>query len=436
MNIKKLNQKMIDTSITFITIVICLISLILENSYSRTILGITLILFNLYMVYKFRKNKLMFFSMLTIFYFNYSFVITRYIGKPSNLLDNLYNQLYHSNTLNISIIIQIFFLTIINLVVGDCNIVQERKNIKFNSEKNRKILILMLQIMLLLILVYHLINKISYNTTLLEYSIILFIFIFYYTKNDKKNKIITEILLLIFSIYSIKNGDRIAVLQFMLSDFVINYLNKFKIRNIIICMILGIFMFTFAGLYGDFLDYGYDFENLTISYVIEQIKERRLALDTSVSAYFSGISMIDVAENYTNSFRINNAIEYFTKYTILGNRANYKEIDLVIRDYQVNYGGGLPTCYFYFWAGWIGVIAISLYVGFLFKIINKRKNSEYTELLSLFIVSTIPRWYLYIPTLLFRGILIFSIFYVVIYLFFLKNNMKVDEKNEKNRTIS
>ena len=174
----------------------------------------------------------------------------------------------------------------------------------------------------------------------------------------------------------------------------------------------------------------------TISYVIEQIKERRLALDTSVSAYFSGISMIDVAENYTNSFRINNAIEYFTKYTILGNRANYKEIDLVIRDYQVNYGGGLPTCYFYFWAGWIGVIAISLYVGFLFKIINKRKNSEYTELLSLFIVSTIPRWYLYIPTLLFRGILIFSIFYVVIYLFFLKNNMKVDEKNEKNRTIS
>ena len=176
---------------------------------------------------------------------------------------------------------------------------------------------------------------------------------------------------------------------------------------------------------------------MTFSYVIEQFKERRLALDTSVSAYFSGVSMIDVVGNYTYNFRINNAIEYFTKYTILGDKANYETLDLIIRNYQVNYGGGLPTCYFYFWAGWIGAIFISLYVGFLFKIVNSNKKSEYAKLLSLFIVSTIPRWYLYVPTLLFRGIIIFSIFYSVIYLFFLKNNKGVDEKNEKkNRTIN
>lgn len=437
MNDKKVNNKMKDVLITIIIITICFISLLL-NKYNNTFLGAILIFINIYMTFKYRKNKLIFCGMLIILYFNYSFVITRYIGEPSSLLNNLYAQLINNDTLNIAIIIQIIFLCIVNIIIGNCKSTEKliKDNYKFNNVKYKQILIIALQLALILILAYHLISNISYNTTLLEYSIILFIFIFYYSRENKKNKIFTEIILILFSIYSLKNGDRIAVLQFLLADFIINYLDKLKIKNLILCLIMGIFIFTFAGLYGDFLDYGYDFKNLTFSYVVNQIKERRFALDTSVSAYFSGVSMIDVADNYSIEFRINNAVEYFVKYTVLGSKANYKTLDLEIRKYQVNYGGGLPTCYFYFWMGWIGVIIISIYIGSLFRIINKENKNEYMELLSLFIISTIPRWYLYVPTLLFRGIIIFSIFYSIIKILFLKNKKFYIGDENNNGTIS
>lgn len=421
--IKKEILKKFD-KIIFIIIIICCSFFVIFQKYNKTLLGILLLCINTYMIIKYRKHKLLFLAMLIMCYFNYSFIITRYIGTPSSLLDNLYNQLVNSNTLYISIIMQIFFLCIINLIIGEP---EPKENVKYISTKKfkyRKILILALQIMLVLILMYHLLKGITCNTPLFEYSIFLFIFAFYYSKDDKKNKIITEIILFFFTIYSLKNGDRIAVLQFLLVDFIINYLYKFKAKNIVISLVIGIFIFTFAGLYGDFLDYGYDFKNLTVKFVMEKFNERRMALDTSVSAYFSGISMVDVSNKFSKEYRINNAKEYFTKYTLFGAKVDYKTVDLEIRKFQVNYGGGLPTCYFYFWLGWLGVIVISIYVGILLRTVNKSvklNSKDYTKMLSIFIVSTIPRWYLYVPTLLFRGVAIFSIIYAIIYFLFLKD---------------
>lgn len=419
MNIKK--KEMIDRIVTIGILIVCLVFVIFKQ-YNKTFLGILLMGINTYLLIKYRKHKLLFFAILMIWYFNYSFVITRYIGTNSALLDNLYRQLINSDTLYISIIMQIIFLSIINLIVGEIGDTNKQENIATDF-KYRKVFVFALQLTLVIILIYHLINAITYNTTLFEYSILLFILAFYYSKGDKKNKIITEIILVIFSLYSLLVGERIAVLQFLIVDFIINYLEKFKIKYIILCMVLGIFIFTLAGLYGDFLDYGQDLKDLTLKFIVEKFEERRLALDTSVSAYFSGISMIDVSNKYSNKFRLNNALEYFTKYTILGANANYQTLDLLVREYQVNYGGGLPTCYFYFWFGWIGVIIISIYVGILFRVVKNAtdtKANTYTKMLAIFIVATVPRWYLYVPTMLFRGIIIFSIVYAIIHFITMK----------------
>ena len=123
-------------------------------------------------------------------------------------------------------------------------------------------------------------------------------------------------------------------------------------------------------------------------------------------------------------------IFHFFKYTFLGGISEYEILNSLTGKYQVNYGGGLLTCYFYFWFGWLGVIFISIYIAFLYSTIKnncENKYSEYKEVLSIFIISTIPRWYLYMPNLLFRGILLFTIFYFIIYLFF----KKLDIFNDK-----
>lgn len=415
-------KQMIDRIVTIGILILCLIFAVFKI-YNKNVLGVLLIGINTYMLIKYRKHKLLFLAMLMIWYFNYSIVITKYIGPKAMLLENLYQQLTNSSTMYISIIMQIVFSCIINLIVGEIKVTNEEVEENKNSIKWKKIFVLILQLALGAILIYHLVNKITYNTTLFEYSILLFILALYYSKGDKKNRIITEVILGIFSIYSILIGERIAVLQFLIVDFVINYLDIFKIKYIISCIVLGIVAFTVAGLYGDFLDYGFDFKDLTPKFIIEQFGERRLALDTSVSAYFSGISMVDVSNKYTDEYRLNNAIEYFTKYTLLGGKANYETIEVEIREHQVNYGGGFITCYFYFWFGWIGVILISVYVGILFRIIKNVTRSTcntYLKMLAIFVVGTLPRWYLYVPTMLFRGILIFSVAYAIMHFIVIK----------------
>lgn len=425
-------KQMIDSIATIGVLALCIVFVVFKL-YNKNVLGFLLLGTNTYMLIKYRKHKLLFFTMLTIWYFNYSFVITKYIGQKAMLLENLYNQLVNGNTLYISIIMQIVFLCIINLIVGEVKYIEPKEEENTNNSKSTKIFVLIIHIALIAILIYHLVNKITYNTTLFEYSILLFILVLYYSKGNKKNRIISEVILGIFSIYSLLIGERIAVLQFLIVDFIINYLDKFKIKHIISCLVLGIVTFTVAGLYGDFLDYGYDFKDLTPKYIIEQFAERRLALDTSVSAYFSGLSMVDVSNKYTDEFRLNNGLEYFTKYTLLGGKANYDTLDVEIREHQVNYGGGLTTCYFFFWFGWIGVVLISIYVGILLRItknVENDKSNTYTKMLSIFIIGTLPRWYLYVPTMLFRGILIFSIAYVIMHFIVIKTIRKYTEKND------
>lgn len=352
-------------------------------------------------------------------------------------MQSVYSQLQNKESMLIGIILQICFLTIINIIVSKekCTS-EENKIIDVSTEdfKYKKILIHTLQIGLVLILCYHLFFNITTATTILEYSILLFIFALYFSKDDKKNRIVTEILLVIFAIYSLKNGDRIAVLQIILADFIINYIDKIKIKQIIILMIIGIIVFTLFGLYGDFLVYGHDFKDLTLKYTVDTIKERRFALDTSVSSYFTGVSMIDVSENYTIGSRVKNGIEFFTKYTFIGSKSNYEQLSYKIRTYQINYGGGFITCYFYFWFSWIGVIFISTYVGVLIKKVIVHDTSLYKSLLSIFIISTVPRWYLYEPLLLFRGVILFSIFYLIISKIFIKNENIIDKIKENKHS--
>lgn len=409
------NKKIVLSGIVLIFI----IGLIILDFNFKTILGVFLLMYNLGLMYKFRKNKKMFFLFLALFYFNYSYCITKYIGTESNLLSAVYEQLQNESSYIICIVQQIIFLVILDILISKKNNSLNVYENKITNFKYRKVLIYLLDVFLIFTLLYHIINKITVNTAWFEYSIYIFIFALYFTKQDKHLKIFTELILVAFSIYSLKNGDRIAVLQFLIVDFLINYINKFSIKKILLTMISGILIFTFLGLYGDILDFSKDFEKLNVEYTINKIKERRFALDTSVSAYFSGLSIIDLRNIFEPKERIMNGIEYFTRYTFLGTKTEYKDPSVIVRDYQINYGGAFLTTYFYYWFGMIGVVLISCYVGYL---LNKTIKSKtlYGYLLNIFIIATVPRWYMYVPTLLFRGVLFFSIIYFVIFAIFLR----------------
>ena len=398
---------------------------ILFNLEKKTLLAILLLVYNAILLYQNRREKRIFFLFLVIFYFNFSFCITKYLGNPSSLLQGLYLQVTSEHIYITSIILQILFLFSVDIVLR-VKLFGNRKAESFHlSNRNNIILVLGCDIILVLILVYHLFKHYTVNTSIFEYSIFFFIISLYFSRRYDKLRFFAEVLLILFAIYSLKNGDRIAVLQFLIANFLINYIEKISVKNILAMFSIAVFLFTYLGLYGDILDVNGDLKKLDINYTVSQIVDRRMALDTSVSSYFSGMSLVDLRHNFSENDRISNGLSFLTKYTLLGEKSNYKDPTILTQKYQINYGGAPIASYFYFWFGYLGVIFIGIYVGILLNVTRGTVKTVYIDLLGIYLVSTVPRWYLYTPNLLFRGFFMFNLIIGVIYTFLVSKPQNV-----------
>lgn len=444
----KVNFNLIYVIILIFTLIFSICN-ILTKSYFSTIVAILVLLINFLSVLKYKNNKRIFFISLILLYFNYSIIICKYLFGGTDLLNNLFSQLYNPEaimglSINLLLMFNAIFYLPISLYFFSESKNQQNKNEEISSGKiydlniennrNKIIVILLLKLLIVLILIYHIAKRITYNTTLFEYLFIIFIFGFLLSKGNKKDKITFEVLLVMCSIYSLYIGERIGVLQFLIADFIINYLDKFKNKIIVLFLILGVIFFTFMGVYGDILDSSKrNFSEFSISTVTNEFFSRRLALDTCVSAYFSSSSMIEVAQLKDTNERLKNLREYYTTYLLMGAKSNYTTLNEITDEYHVNYRGGYIIGYYYYWLGTIGVILIAAYVGYIMrKIIQIDKNSSnFIKAYSVFFITTIPRWYLYVPSLLFRGTLIFAVIYIGISLFVNKKEkievIKLDE---------
>lgn len=383
----------------------------IQLDFINALIVLGLIIFSLV---KNRNNALFFFFFLVIGYFIFSVLICRYIfiGGP---LNGEFHQLKFTNTASIGLNCLLLFCSIIIYFI------RNSKKIKINSDffryrnTNNKTLIVSLGI--ISIIIFALLNNMffhffSNSEQIYEYCIILFIFGFYYIGNNKKLRIILSILLLIFVGYTLIQGGRVSILQMIIVFFLMNMIHKYDYKKIAILTFMGIILFTIFGIYGDYISWGTEF---SISYIIEQLIERKFALDTSVSSYFTGLTFVEYSNFVSFGDRISNFIGYI-KYTFLGKYANYKQLQAITINNYIHYYGGYITSYFYYWLGPIGIVLISLYIGKFLNVINNLtiRSSHFKKLLIVYFISTVPRWFLYFPTALFRGLIIFVIIYFII----------------------
>lgn len=202
----------------------------------------------------------------------------------------------------------------------------------------------------------------------------------------------------------------------MIAYFFINYSDKINSKRIFITILGGVIVFTIFGLYGDYIDYGYSLDNLNFRTIINTFQDRKFALDTSISAYWTGLTYIEISNIVPVTSRIKNFLEYMTIYTLGGTGTNYLQLYDLSRQYYIHYYGGYIMSYFYYWLGWIGVFGISIFIGKILKNINEMKMnmSEFGKIYIIYFLSSLPRWYLYYPTALIRGSLILYIIYIAL----------------------
>lgn len=382
------------------------------------IIGVLIVMIDIYRTIRYKENCYLFFLFLCIMYFDYSFLISKYFSSTPTLVD-IYKQIVYSDTKLIGVSILLVFHLFTTLFISAKYEKSEKQDEIFNvSTTNRMIQTIMLTILIFVVLLdYFVFHFLSATRTIYEYLLIPFIFGFYYTKqtNSIFFRNILFLLMLFSTIINMWQGARVISLQPMIAYLFIWHGKNINWRNISVTFVFVVIVFTIFGLYGDYKDFGYDLSTLNSSVVVRTFSDRKFSLDTAISSYWTGLTYIEISNIIPFSRRILNFVQYITIYAIKGTSSSYVQLYDFSRRYYIHYYGGYITSYFYYWFGWSGIFIIGTYVGMLMNLIGKLKDDfgDFSKLLAVYFISTLPRWYLYYPVTLFRGMLIFVVFYFV-----------------------
>ncbi len=430
---KKLDIKNNIEIIFLIVITVLIFLLYFLKIYPSWLFATILLIFDIYYLCKFRNNPFLFFLLLCILYFDYSVVITRYLFNISEF-SSIYSTLKYASTKYIgitSLLLMHFVSFYILRKKYDANYNFENVFNETSSKLSRYkslILYIMLCGVIFIIANNRFLNIVNISESILEYTLIPIIFLVYYFRNNKVLKYFMYVVVIIYAISTIHIGGRITILQPLISIYLIFYAEKFKAKNVIIAFVIGVFAFTVAGLYGDNLEYNTDkFEYTNIKYDIDVMLDRKLALDTSYSAYWTGLTIIETKNRVQTLERYKNFAEYATLYTIGGQGfSSYKKLPELSHKYYIHYYGGFINSYFYFWFGYLGILLIGIALGFFNRNVYtiKKNSSDFRKILLVYYISTLPRWYLYEPSALIRGTLLLCICYFILNIEDIKINRK------------
>lgn len=415
-----------------IIIILSLIVIIMNvsNVYNTKMIAFLVLVVDFYSLIKYRDNPLLLFVFLSMMYFDYSVIISKYLSTTNNLI-GAYSQIKYDSTMFIGISSLLLMHLFILLFLKEKSKLKNNKVFAgsinnyhiLKGKKNTTLFFILILFIAFILFDYLFLGLLSIKRTIYEYMLILFIFGFYYLKNYKLFKIILILLMLISVFMNMKNGGRVVSLQPLIAFFFIQYYDKINYKNIFTIFIIGIIIFTIHGLYGDNLSSQNDKVDLSLENIKKTFIERKFALDTSISSYWTGLTFIETKNFIKQGDRLSNFVEYFTTYTLLGKISNYTQLSTISRRYYVHYEGGYINSYFYFWLGYPGIVIIGL---LLSKLLDKIANvsmfsSDFSKMYSIYFISCMPRWYLYDPTGLFRGTLIMVVFFKILNVFIEKN---------------
>lgn len=384
---------------------------------SNRVAGLLVLIISGYMAFSYRNNLTLFTIYFAILYFNYSIVVPVYFSSKNIFIFHLIKD---DNIRGIAIYCILVFMIFIALFQRKSSetVVTNTKDNFYLSNNPLNFLNCMIVIVILLGILF--IDLRGYSIgAVFEYSIILFILGYYYSGENKSIKILLTLILIIFSLLSFLNGNRVAVLQMLIAFFLIFFNNKLTYKSVLLFATLGILFMTFLGLYGD----GIPLHQLSFKNVLNIFGDRFFALDTSYSAFFTSLTFVMVKEFVSFSTEIVLFVKFMLSMIFGGSIVEDSSLPLFTRNYMIHYNGGVLPIYFYFYLGWLGMLIPAGLLNFFTKQVKKMsgETKDHVKLVVLYIASTVPRWYLYSPSSLVRGVMIF---YVAYFIFLVLDNTK------------
>jgi len=307
-----------------------------------------------------------------------------------------------------------------------------KENIYLKAENENGLIIFFALAVLLIILVFSFgrpdqIGERGRMTALYEYSIIFFILGFYYSGKNKKYIILLSGMLFLFVFQNFIFGERIGAIQLLSLWFLMIVAHRAKLTFVAPVVILGIIgMNVIGSLSGNVL---YDISYSVIGDVAVRTLENSFALDTAYSAYHTSLTFLASEQFLSMDSRLDLFFRFLASMILGGSNVEGSSLGVITGNYFNHHSGGILPYYFHFYLGIFGVLLVSVAVGLIVRWISSKGNmnvltAPYQVLLGLWLSVTVFRWFLYSPSSLIRGVVLFSLVYALSLL--LSRKKKID----------
>lgn len=374
-------------------------------------LAILNIALSILLLIKVKKNIPIFITCLFIGYSNFSISMSVYINR--NVPESMFQQIKNVNIYGkANLCISIFMLFLILFLPKRT---KEKSTLNQYTERN-DFLFFFIYILLIVIFFVGYQNQSgarSITTPLYEYSSILFIFLFYFSGKKKIKVYLSILLIILFSLQSVTGGNRVEAITFIFVFIIMTISDKLKIKHILISFSLGIIILNIIGQQRQNLSININ----TILTSVDNLIQSNFSFNTAYYAFFPSLCSIELKYITSLPSKFYHLIQ-FIKYIFIGGRINDSNLMIITKEFYYHNNGFVSPIYFYYWIGLLGPVLISKIIIFYFGLLEKYKNidNDYIALLNIYIICTVPRWYLYGVSPLFRGVLIFTIVYIMFYL--------------------
>ena len=389
---------------------------VISSDYTKSfniVTGVYVLFLSICLMYKSRHNLLVFMVFSFIAYCNYSILYGRYIYPEIAYINTVITSVYIDG---IGINALLLFMTTILVFLKPIQPVKQEYGYLMNEKHSNNLVSWELFIVIILIGMLFLHpnadgGKAGYSP-LYEYSTIFFIMGFYYTGRRKNFTSIALVVLLFFFVArDFFGGNRVTGLQLMLIFFIYFFSHRIKYWQLVLLGVIGIVLMESVAVYRS----SYILGSNTLATGISGLFANKFAFDTAFYAYLASLTFIATRSFYTFTERMGDFMNFLASQVVIGTVGD--SLYVISRKHFFHANGGILPAYMFYYLGWLGSIVSGLIVAIymnLFKTLKESSNGL-KKVIVVWIVATVPRWYVYSPYQLIKGVIFLTIVYYATY---------------------
>lgn len=404
--------------ISFLSILICgLASIISYTEELNYILAAFVIFFSLVWVYKCWNNIYLLVVSLFILYSNYSIVVGIYFDKSLRPM-YLYPQITDIDVYGIGVIMLLLFSMCLAVITPKVEEDTKQFRSQLIKKKNYNIILF-----LILWLIFNLIVVFGFSrntgtrgvsSPVYEYNAIVLLLLFYFSGDRMFPRIMCIECILVYSLTSIIGGSRIEALICIIIFSLCFFKKPLNQKLICFGMLSGLILFSIIGT----IRGNWALLNSDSYQIIGLIFQNKFVFDTCTHAYFPMLCMIEMFKDYSFSTSLHYLISFIGSIFIGQSRVVDGDLIMVTAEKYYHNFGGVTLGFFFVWFHLLGSYIMSMFIYSFEKILIKYRTgiSDFKIFILIYFIATVPRWYLYGPWSMTRGILVC----LVVFVFFKK----------------